>query len=96
MARNAISREVVEIRARRRPSSRTCASWWPAPAAANVYETGDLDAGIWTVGTVQGLIHDIPTAGALVQRIVADAEALISERLAGLLGSDRGTHTVSA
>jgi NAD(P)H-dependent flavin oxidoreductase YrpB (nitropropane dioxygenase family) len=26
-----------------------------------VYETGDLDAGIWWVGTVMGLIDDIPT-----------------------------------
>lgn len=46
-----------------------------------VFEHGDLDAGIWTVGTAQGLIHDIPTAGELVDRIVADAESLIAERL---------------
>ena len=26
-----------------------------------VYETGDLDAGIWSAGMVQGLIHDVPT-----------------------------------
>src|SRR5690606_8899816 len=26
-----------------------------------VYEEGDLDAGIWTVGQVQGLIDDIPS-----------------------------------
>ena len=50
-----------------------------------VYENGDPEAGIWTVGTVQGIIHDIPTAGELVERIVTEAEALISERLAGMM-----------
>jgi len=53
---------------------------------ACVYETGDLDAGIWTAGMVVGLIHDIPTVEVLVRRIVAEAEALIRERLSGLLG----------
>lgn len=43
-----------------------------------VYETGDLEAGIWTAGLVVGLIHDIPTCAELVSRIVAEAETLIS------------------
>lgn len=51
-----------------------------------VYEEGDVDSGIWTVGMVQALIDDIPTCEALVTRIMAQAEALISNRLAGLLG----------
>jgi nitronate monooxygenase len=34
---------------------------------------------------VQGLIHDIPTVGELVERIVTEAEALIAGRLTGLL-----------
>lgn len=43
-----------------------------------VYETGDSDAGIWTVGMVQGLIHDIPEAGEVVRRTVAEArDALV-------------------
>jgi NADH:quinone reductase (non-electrogenic) len=50
-----------------------------------VYETGDVEAGVWSVGQVQGLIHDIPTAGDLVARIVAEAEDLITGRLAGVL-----------
>ncbi len=53
---------------------------------ASVYETGDIDAGVWTAGMVAGLIRDIPTAKELVTRIVADAEALIRGRLSGLLG----------
>jgi NADH:quinone reductase (non-electrogenic) len=35
---------------------------------------------------VQGLIHDIPTVKDLVDRIVAEAEALIRGRLAAMVG----------
>lgn len=48
----------------------------------SVFETGDLDAGIWTVGQCQGLIDDIPTVAELVHRIVAEAEDVLG-RLAG-------------
>jgi NADH:quinone reductase (non-electrogenic) len=50
-----------------------------------VYEEGDPDLGIWTTGLVQGLIHDIPTVEELVQRIVSEAEAVIEQRLVGLM-----------
>jgi nitronate monooxygenase len=47
-----------------------------------VYENGDVEGGIWTVGMVQGLINDIPTCAELVHRIVLDAEKIIQTRLA--------------
>jgi NAD(P)H-dependent flavin oxidoreductase YrpB (nitropropane dioxygenase family) len=47
---------------------------------------GDMDAGAWSCGMVAGLIHDIPTVKELIDRIMADAEALILERLAGFVG----------
>jgi nitronate monooxygenase len=47
-----------------------------------VYETGDLEAGIWTAGLVVGLIDDIPTCAELVTRMVAEAEELISRAAA--------------
>lgn len=50
-----------------------------------VYETGDLDAGIWSVGTSQGLIDDIPTVRELVERIILGAESLIGAGLADLV-----------
>ncbi|MEZ7821565.1 MAG: nitronate monooxygenase [Candidatus Nanopelagicales bacterium] len=46
-----------------------------------VYETGDTEAGIWWAGLAQGLIDDVPTCSALIQRIVSEAEGLISTRL---------------
>jgi NADH:quinone reductase (non-electrogenic) len=50
-----------------------------------VYETGNLDAGIWSVGLVQGLIHDVPSVKELVERIVSDAERLIYTLQSSLL-----------
>ncbi|XVV33660.1 hypothetical protein ACQPXT_05350 [Streptomyces sp. CA-100214] len=49
-----------------------------------MFEDGDLDAGIWSAGMAQGLIGDIPTVRDVVRRIVAEAEALISGRLAAV------------
>ncbi|EXG81574.1 NAD(P)H-dependent flavin oxidoreductase [Cryptosporangium arvum] len=50
-----------------------------------VYENGDVEAGIWSVGMVQGIIHDIPAAGDLVRRIVTEAAEIIQGRLASLV-----------
>jgi nitronate monooxygenase len=49
-----------------------------------VYETGDLEHGIWSAGTSMGLIGDIPSCKELVERIVGEAEELIRGRLAGM------------
>lgn len=50
-----------------------------------VFEEGDLDAGIWTAGQCQGLIDDIPTAAELVDRMMSEAEEIITSRLAGMV-----------
>ena len=46
---------------------------------------GDMEAGAWSCGMVAGLIHDVPTVGELVSRIMREAEGIVSERLARLL-----------
>jgi nitronate monooxygenase len=46
---------------------------------------GAMDAGAWSCGMVAGLIHDVPTVKELVDRIMAEAHGLISERLARML-----------
>ena len=60
------------------------------PEVAGVYpkimQSGDMQAGAWSCGMVAGLIHDVPTVQQLIDRIMAEAHALISERLAGLVG----------
>jgi NADH:quinone reductase (non-electrogenic) len=47
-------------------------------------ETGDMEAGVFWAGMIQGLIHDIPTCRELIDRIVGDAENIISQRLAAM------------
>jgi len=60
-----------------------------APEVAGVYprimKGGDMDAGGWSCGMVAGLIHDIPTVKALLDRIMDEAETLIRHRLARTL-----------
>ena len=45
---------------------------------------GDMEAGAWSCGMVAGLIHDVPSCKELIDRIMAEAHALITKRLAGL------------
>jgi nitronate monooxygenase len=44
---------------------------------------GEMDAGAWSCGMVAGLIKDIPTCKELIDRIMAEAEAIIAGRLQG-------------
>ena len=46
---------------------------------------GDMDAGAWSCGMVVGLINDIPTVKELVDRIMAESERIIRQRLTGFL-----------
>jgi NADH:quinone reductase (non-electrogenic) len=49
---------------------------------------GDMDAGAWSCGMVAGLIHDVPTVGELIGRIMSEAEDIIGRRLSGFVSSD--------
>lgn len=49
---------------------------------------GEMDAGAWSCGMVAGLIHDIPTCQELIDRIMAQAEEIITSRLLGFLGEE--------
>jgi NAD(P)H-dependent flavin oxidoreductase YrpB (nitropropane dioxygenase family) len=39
-----------------------------------VYETGDIETGVWSLGQCAGLIYDIPTCEELTKRIESEAE----------------------
>ncbi|MEZ5700783.1 MAG: nitronate monooxygenase family protein [Burkholderiaceae bacterium] len=56
------------------------------PEVAGVYpkimQEGAMDAGAWSCGMVAGLIHDIPSVQALIDRIMAQAHDIIGQRLA--------------
>ena len=46
---------------------------------------GDMDAGAWSCGMMVGLINDVPSCKELIDRIMADAERIIRQRLTGFL-----------
>ena len=49
-----------------------------------IMHDGEIDAGAWSCGMVAGLIDDIPTVQELIDRIMAQAHAIIHDRLARL------------
>ncbi|MBQ0745079.1 MAG: nitronate monooxygenase [Marinobacter sp.] len=50
-----------------------------------VLQEGKMDEAAWSCGMVAGLIHDIPTCDELIQRIMAEAESIVLQRLTGFL-----------
>jgi NAD(P)H-dependent flavin oxidoreductase YrpB (nitropropane dioxygenase family) len=49
-----------------------------------IMQDGAMDAGAWSCGMVAGLIDDIPTVRQLIDRIMAEADAIIGKRLAAI------------
>lgn len=83
VAKNAVSDEVVAIEGKGNASIEDIAHLVSGQRGKVVFEEGDLDYGIWTVGQVGGLINDIPSVADLVERIVREAEEIISKRMSG-------------
>ena len=58
------------------------------PEVAGVYprimQGGEMEAGAWSCGMVAGLIDDVPTVKELIDGIMAQANAIINERLASI------------
>lgn len=77
VAKNSVSQEVVRILdgGGDFPAVRDLVS---GARGKTVYELGDVDAGVWTVGMVQGLINDIPTVHDLVQNIMSQARTVLA------------------
>ena len=85
VARNSVSDQVVEISARPDAEFKDIQPLVSGAKGRVALETGDLDAGLIWAGQIQGLIHDVPTCRDLLARMVADAEEIIADRLAGLI-----------
>lgn len=84
VAKNAVSDEVVE-RLAEGADFEQVRELVAGARGRTVYETGDLDAGIWSAGVSQALVHDIPTVAELVSRMMDEAEEIIASRLTGML-----------
>jgi nitronate monooxygenase len=85
VGKSSVSDQVVEILKAKDAKFEDVAHLVRGAQGRVLLETGDLDAGLVWAGQVQGLIHDIPTVGDLIQRIVREATEIISSRLPGFL-----------
>ena len=45
-----------------------------------------MDAGAWSCGMVAGLVHDVPTVKELIDRIMREADEIITRRLHNMAG----------
>ena len=58
------------------------------PEVAGIYPRvmidGEVEAGAWSCGMVAGLIHDVPTVKELIDRIMSEADEIISKRLTSM------------
>ena len=84
VAKNDISQQVVAAEREGKPFEEV-ANLVKGVRGREGLQSGDTNHGIWSAGMVQGLINDVPTCKELVTRIVADAEAIIRQRLTGML-----------
>lgn len=95
VAANTVSREVVS-RLREGAGFAEVRDLVAGSRGREVYETGDVDRGVWSVGLVQALLHDVPTVADLVARIAAEAESLLRDRLPRLVADPVGTREAAA
>ena len=89
VAKNSVSDEVAAVCRRPDATFEDVRTLVGGARGRLALESGDLDAGLIWAGQVQGLIHDVPTCAALLDRIVGDAERLIAARLAAMVVAQR-------
>jgi nitronate monooxygenase len=85
VARNAITEQVLANEAEGKPFEEI-AHLVKGARGKEGLDSGDLNHGVWTAGMVMGLINDVPTCQQLIDRIMAEANAIITGRLACLVG----------
>lgn len=83
VGKSAVSDEVVRRLAQPGAEFKDVAELVSGAKGRIVLEQGDLSAGVFWAGQVQGLIHDIPTCKELIERIIREAENIIDARLRG-------------
>ncbi|MTD45929.1 nitronate monooxygenase [Conexibacter sp. W3-3-2] len=89
VAKNSVSQEVIKIE-KEGGDFEAVRELVSGARGKTVYESGDVEAGIWSAGLSQALIDDAPTCQELVERMITEAEAIINERLSGLLATPVG------
>jgi len=77
--------KVLEIESRGTPSIQDLIPYVSGLVGKEMLEDGNMDKGTMAAGQCIGLIRDIPTCRELLDRIMAEAEAIIETRFARML-----------
>lgn len=86
VARNSISEQIADIGERPGATFADVAELASgARGRKNVLEQGDMEGGMWWAGQVQGLINEVDTTQAVVDKIMAEAKEIMAERLPGMV-----------
>jgi NADH:quinone reductase (non-electrogenic) len=81
VAKNSVSDRVVALLNEPNTTFTDVAHLVSGRRGRELLDSGDLDAGIYWAGQVQGLIRDVPSVHELITRIVREATGLIETRL---------------
>ncbi len=87
VGKNSVSDDVVRILTEEGSTFGDISHLVKGAKGRELLETGNMDAGLFWAGQVQGLIHDIPSVKELIDKIMSDAEGLIRSRLASLVAA---------
>lgn len=86
--KNKVSLEVVKIENEKKDVEfKDVAHLMSGKRGQGVYETGDVDAGVWSLGMCAGLIHDIPTCEELTKTIERDVIEVLAKTNALVVNS---------
>lgn len=88
--KNSVAEKVLEIEEKGNATIADLAPFVSGQKGRLVLENGDLEHGIWSAGMVAGIINDIPSVKELIERIVAEAEEIILQRLPQMMGEMAG------
>jgi len=82
LIKNAVSQKIMELEDRHAPQEEILRA--VGDTRGDVYDSGDIDAGMAEAGQCVGLVHDVPTVKELIDRIVEQA-IQVRERLNGII-----------
>jgi nitronate monooxygenase len=82
---NTVVDKVLEIESRGNTQIEDIIPYVSGMVGKEMLEEGDMEKGTLAAGQCMGLIRDIPTCKELLDRIMAEADAIIRERFAGVL-----------
>ena len=77
--------KVLEVEGRGGTKIEDIAPYVSGLVGKDMLEDGDMEKGVLSAGECMGLIHDIPTCRELLDRIMAQAEAVIKEKFATVM-----------